>query len=48
MFYLQARGIPLEEARRLVIRGYFREVIGKIGVPDLEDRIAEAIEEELS
>jgi Fe-S cluster assembly protein SufD len=48
MFYLQARGIPLEEARRLVIRGFFGEVIGKIGVPELEERIAEVIERELS
>jgi Fe-S cluster assembly protein SufD len=47
LFYLQARGIPLDEARRLVIRGFFGELIGKIGVPDLEDRIAASIEREL-
>jgi Fe-S cluster assembly protein SufD len=47
LFYLQARGIPLDEARRLVIRGFFGELIGKIGVPDIEDRITEAIEREL-
>jgi Fe-S cluster assembly protein SufD len=46
-FYLQARGIPFEEARRLVIRGFFGELIGRIGVPELETRIAAAIEEEL-
>ena len=33
LFYLMARGIPLAEARRLVIRGFFGELIGKIGVP---------------
>ena len=48
LFYLQARGIPLDEARRLVIRGFFGELLGKIGVPELEERIAEAIEAELS
>jgi Fe-S cluster assembly protein SufD len=48
LFYLQARGIPFEEARRLVIRGFFGELIGKIGVPELEERIAAAIEAELS
>jgi Fe-S cluster assembly protein SufD len=48
LFYLQARGIPLEEARRLVIRGFFGELIGKLGMPDLEERITEAIEAELS
>ena len=46
-FYLQARGIPFEEARRLVIRGFFGELIGKIGVPELEERVTAAIEEEL-
>jgi Fe-S cluster assembly protein SufD len=48
LFYLQARGIPLEEARRLVIRGFFGELIGRIGVPELEQRIAEEIEGELA
>ena len=47
-FYLQARGIPYEEARRLVIRGFFGELIAKIGVPELEERITTAIEEELA
>ena len=48
LFYLMARGIPLAEARRLVIRGFFGELIGKIGVPELRDRIAEEIEAELA
>jgi Fe-S cluster assembly protein SufD len=48
LFYLQARGIPFEEARRLVIRGFFGELTGRIGVPELEERITEAIEAKLS
>jgi Fe-S cluster assembly protein SufD len=48
LFYLMARGIPVEEARRLVIRGFFGELITKIGVPELEARIGDAIEAELS
>src|SRR5215472_786542 len=48
LFYLMARGIPLAEARRLVIRGFFGELIGKIGVPELRDRIAGSIEAELT
>jgi len=48
LFYLMARGIPLDEARRLVIRGFFAELIGRIGAPDLRDRIAAAIEGELN
>jgi Fe-S cluster assembly protein SufD len=48
LFYLMARGIPEDEARRLVIRGFFGELIAKIGVPELRDRITEAIESELA
>jgi Fe-S cluster assembly protein SufD len=48
LFYLMTRGIPLADARRLVIRGFFGELIGKIGVPELRDRIADSIEAELA
>jgi Fe-S cluster assembly protein SufD len=47
LFYLMARGIPEDEARRLVIRGFFGELVGRIGVPELQDRIAGSIEAEL-
>jgi Fe-S cluster assembly protein SufD len=48
LFYLMARGIPYEEARKLVIRGFFGQLIDTIAVPELRDRIAEAIEAELT
>jgi Fe-S cluster assembly protein SufD len=48
LFYLMARGIPFEEARRLVIRGFFGQLIGTIEVPELRDRITAAIEAELT
>jgi Fe-S cluster assembly protein SufD len=48
LFYLMARGIPEDEARRLVVRGFFGELIAKIGVPELRDRITGAIEAELA
>jgi len=47
LFYLMARGIPYTEARRLVIRGFFGQLIGTIEVPELRERIASAIEAEL-
>jgi Fe-S cluster assembly protein SufD len=47
MFYLMARGIPLNEARRLVIRGFFGELISQIEVPEIRDRVTAAIEAEL-
>jgi Fe-S cluster assembly protein SufD len=56
LFYLMARGIPLEEARRLVIQGFFGQLIAKIGLPglrdrgvlNLQDRITGAVEAELA
>lgn len=48
LFYLQARGIPEEQARRLVVRGFFGEIISKIAVPAIRDRLTDAIEHELA
>lgn len=48
LFYLQARGITEEVARRLVVRGFLSSIVQKIGVPDLEARLQEAIEAELA
>ncbi|EHB50557.1 FeS assembly protein SufD [Mycolicibacterium rhodesiae JS60] len=48
LFYLQARGIPEEQARRLMVRGFFGEIIAKIAVPAVRDRLTEAIERELA
>ena len=48
LFYLQARGIPAEEARRLVVRGFFAEIIGRIGVAEVEERLLAQIEDELA
>ena len=47
LFYLMSRGIPEEVARRLVVRGFFGEVINRIGVPEIRERITEAVEAEL-
>lgn len=47
VFYLQARGIPEDQARRLIVRGFFGEIIQKIAVAAVRDRLTEAIEHEL-
>jgi Fe-S cluster assembly protein SufD len=47
LFYLQARGIREDEARRLVVRGFLTEIVQKIGSPALEERLQQAIETEL-
>ena len=48
LFYLRARGIPEEQARRLVVRGFFNEIIAKIAVPEIRERLTAAIEHELA
>ncbi|WP_324785479.1 Fe-S cluster assembly protein SufD [Streptomyces sp. H51] len=47
LFYLMARGIPEHEARRLVVRGFFAELVQQIGVPDIEERLIAKIDQEL-
>ncbi|MCE7082712.1 Fe-S cluster assembly protein SufD [Streptomyces sp. ST2-7A] len=47
LFYLTSRGIPTEEARRLVVRGFFAELVQRIGVPDVEERLVAKLEAEL-
>lgn len=47
LFYLMARGIPADEARRLVVRGFFAELVQQIGLPDVEERLLAKIEAEL-
>ncbi len=48
LFYLQSRGIPAEEARRLVVHGFFHDIIRRIGVPSLQERLTASIEDELA
>lgn len=47
LFYLQARGIDASEAQRLVVFGFLNEIISKIGIPELESKVADFIEAEL-
>jgi Fe-S cluster assembly protein SufD len=48
LFYLRSRGIPEDQARRLVVRGFFGGIISQIGVPDIRERLTAAIEHELA
>ena len=47
LFYLRSRGISEAEARRLVVHGFFYDIIRRIGVPQLEDRLMGQVEREL-
>jgi Fe-S cluster assembly protein SufD len=48
LFYLQARGIPEDQARRLIVRGFFGEIISRIPVSFVQERLTEAVERELA
>ena len=48
LFYLRSRGISESEARRLVVHGFFADIIRKIGVPELESQLLETLEAELA
>ncbi len=48
LFYLRSRGIAEKEARRLVVHGFFNDLIRRIGVPAIEEQLAATVESELA
>jgi Fe-S cluster assembly protein SufD len=48
LFYLESRGIPRQTARRLVVFGFFEEVLAKVTVPAVRRRLEAALEAELA
>lgn len=44
MFYLMSRGIPAVEARQLVVRGFFAELLNRVPVAALRERLSETID----
>ena len=47
LFYLQSRGIPFDEAQRLVVRGFFADVVDRLGIEPLQQHVMTAIEARL-
>jgi Fe-S cluster assembly protein SufD len=47
LFYLQARGISRHEAERLIVKGFFEDVIGRLSNAELRGLLEEAIERKL-
>ena len=47
LFYLMSRGIQMHDARRLVVRGFFNEIVSEIGDQVIQDRIMDRIDDEL-
>ena len=47
LFYLESRGISREEAARLLVFGFFAEVLGDVDLPGVSDTVLSEIEEEI-
>jgi Fe-S cluster assembly protein SufD len=47
LFYLMSRGIAMADARRLVVRGFFNEIVLEIGNESVQNRIMDRIDNEL-
>lgn len=47
LFYLESRGIPRDEALRLIVFGFFREVLREMDLPGIEDAALGAIQERI-
>lgn len=47
LFYLMSRGIPVDEARRLVVRGFFAEIISQIEDEVIQECLMLRIDNEL-
>ena len=48
LFYLRSRGVSEKEAHRLVVHGFFNDLIRKVGIPSIEDKLLETVEAELA
>ncbi len=48
LFYLRSRGVSEKEARRLVLHGFFNDLIRRVGVPSLEEQLTSTVEDELA
>ena len=48
LFYLRSRGVSEKESRRLVVHGFFNDLIRKIGVPEIEESLTTTVEAELA
>jgi Fe-S cluster assembly protein SufD len=47
IFYLMSRGIPRKEAERLIVFGFFQEVLDRVDIPEIRESLMAAIEGEL-
>ncbi|QYJ04984.1 Fe-S cluster assembly protein SufD [Nocardioides panacisoli] len=48
LFYLRSRGVSEKEAQRLVVHGFFNDLIRKVGIPAFEEQLLTTVEAELA
>jgi Fe-S cluster assembly protein SufD len=48
VFYLESRGIPRAEAERLIVTGFFQEVLDRVRLDEVRHNAELAIQEELA
>jgi Fe-S cluster assembly protein SufD len=48
IFYLTSRGIPRDEAVRLIVSGFFQEVLDRVKIDEVREGAEKAIQEELA
>ena len=44
LFYLETRGIPLDEARKFIVLGFLEPVVARVPLADVQDRLRELLE----
>jgi Fe-S cluster assembly protein SufD len=47
LFYIQSRGIPFEEAQKLIVFGFLQEVLDRVTLPEVRHSLEAAIAQEL-
>ncbi len=48
LFYLQSRGVPTPEAKRLIVMGFLQEVLEMVSLEELRTELEAAVQEKLS
>jgi Fe-S cluster assembly protein SufD len=47
LFYIESRGIPSDEAERLIVTGFIQEVLDRVTIPEVKAGLERAIQAEL-
>ena len=48
LFYLESRGVPKDVAKRLIVFGFFQEVLEQITFAELRDELVAAVEKKVA